>query len=361
MIFVTEYEKIVEKINQVDPIQYGKTRNFIDGAVTYLSPYISRGVISTRQVFDAVIAAGHKPYAIEKFIQELAWRDYWQQIWIVEKSGIDTDLKHAQPLAIKQGMPTNMLSHNTGIVAIDNGIETLYNTGYLHNHVRMYIASIACNVARYRWQTPAQWMYYYLLDADWASNALSWQWVCGANSHKLYYANQENINKYCGTSQQNTFLDIPYDAFEHLEIPAVLDAAAMPEFITPLPQNSAPALNANLPVLIYNFYNLDPNWRSDTPANRILLLEPSVFKKYPVSKNSIDFIIALATQNIPGIKIMVAEFADLQAIAQGEIYYKEHPLNNYSGHEDARTWMTNVKGEFPSFFAFWKKCRKELF
>ena len=78
MIFVTEYEKIVQRINQADPVKYGVSRNYTDGTVTCLSPYISRGVISTRQVLDAVLAIGYEPHKIEKFIQELAWRDYWQ-------------------------------------------------------------------------------------------------------------------------------------------------------------------------------------------------------------------------------------------------------------------------------------------
>ena len=183
-----------------------------------------------------------------------------------------------------------MLSHQTGIAAIDKGLEAFYETGYMHNHLRMYVASLACNIARCHWKAPAKWMYYHLLDADWGSNALSWQWVCGANSHKLYYANQENINKYCHTNQHDTFLDIAYDKFAELEIPDVLNVVAEPGLTTPLPQTNLPALESNQPVLIYNFYNLDPDWRSDLQANRILLLEPSVFEKYPVSKKVLSLL-----------------------------------------------------------------------
>ena len=65
-------------------------------------------------------------------------------------------------------------------------------------------------------------MYYYLLDADWASNSLSWQWVAGSNSNKKYFANQQNINKYCFTNQTDTFLDVDYAEFQKFEIPEVL-------------------------------------------------------------------------------------------------------------------------------------------
>lgn len=361
MTFATSYAKILEKIQLVDPVTYSHSRNFITGAVTYLSPYISRGVITTRQVLDAVLAAGYEPPKIEKFIQELAWREYWQQIWITRQSGIDEDLKYPQPLATKTGIPANILLHQTGIEAIDKGIEAFYETGYLHNHLRMYVASLVCNIGRCHWKIPAQWMYYHLLDADWASNALSWQWVCGANSHKLYYANQENINKYCHTDQHHTFLDIDYDSFPALEIPEVLKTVSTPILTTSLPSTNVPEIVPHLPTLAYNFYNLDPNWRTDILANRILLLEPSVFAKYPVSPRSIEFCLALAKENIPDIKIWVAEFAELKALVTGDIYFKEHPLNNYVGREDSRTGMTEVTGEFPSFFAYWKKCKKELF
>jgi deoxyribodipyrimidine photo-lyase len=360
MTFPTDYAAITARMQQVDPVQYGATRNFLDGAVTRLSPYISRGLISTRQVYETVLEAGYAPQQIEKFTQELAWRDYWQQFWMAHGERINNDLRRQQPLAHREGMPEHIISHRTGIQAIDSGIAEFYETGYLHNHLRMYIASLACNVGKCHWKVPAQWMYYHLLDADWASNALSWQWVCGANSHKLYYANQENINRYCYTQQRGTFLDVSYETLAQLDIPDVLQDVTRPEFITPLPQTPPPDLDPALPTLIHNFYNLDPIWRSDVAANRVLLLEPSVFEKYPISQKSIDFCISLAKENIPHVQLMVGEFAELKRLVNAEIYFKEHPLNVYEGIEDTRTWMTSVCGDFPSFFAFWKKCKKEL-
>jgi len=203
-------------------------------------------------------------------------------------------------------------------------------------------------------------MYYHLVDADWASNALSWQWVCGANSKKKYFANQENVNKYTFTKQTNTFLDTSYEALEKMHVPDLLKTIASPQLVTELPARVVPEIDPQLPTLIYNFYNVDPQWRTAMKANRILLLEPSVFEKYPVSRKSIDFCMALAEANIPDIKIWVGEFSEVQKSVNGKIHFKEHPLNAYSGEEDARTWMTTVEGEFPSFFAFWKKCQKQL-
>jgi deoxyribodipyrimidine photo-lyase len=361
MIFPIPYSEILERIQRVDPIHYARSRNFLDGGVSYLSPYISRGVISTKQVLESVLSSGYEPTAIEKFIQELAWRDYWQQIWINNTTLAE---KHSISQAMDDyriGVPESIVKHQTGIEAIDHGIQQLYQTGYMHNHMRMYVASIACNVSKCHWRHPAQWMYYHLLDADWASNGLSWQWVSGVNSSKQYYANQENINKYCGTQQTGSYLDIAYEAFSRLKIPTELHSIVSIQYDTPLPSTEPAKINPDLPSLVYNFYNLDPNWRADLPANRILLLEPSVFEKHPVSQKSIDFCIKLGRQNIPGIQVWVAEFSELQSATQREIYFKEHPLNNYKGIEDGRTWMSSIKGEYSSFFSFWKRAKKELF
>lgn len=65
--FTTDISEILDNIDKIDPVKYGKTRNYLDGAVTKLSPYISRGVISTKQVAASVLAKGYMPYEIENF------------------------------------------------------------------------------------------------------------------------------------------------------------------------------------------------------------------------------------------------------------------------------------------------------
>lgn len=80
--FPTEFDAILDRIATIDPVGYGKSRNYINGAVSYISPYISRGVISTKFVYLELLKRNYHPSSILKFIQELAWRDYWQQVWI---------------------------------------------------------------------------------------------------------------------------------------------------------------------------------------------------------------------------------------------------------------------------------------
>ena len=360
-LFPSSYKEILRRIDRIDPVKYGKTRNYVNGSVSYLSPYISRGVISTKFVFTHLIERGIHPERMEKFIQELAWRDYWQQVWVHRKDAINSDLKNMQQPVANFAIPKGIIDSKTGVEVIDKAILALYRNGYMHNHMRMYVASVTCNVAQSHWKIPAKWMYYHLLDADWASNALSWQWVAGSNSQKKYYANQDNINKYFFSNQKNTFLDKSYGSIADMDVPDQLLETVDLILETQLPEKKDIMIDESLPTLLYNFYNLDPNWKKDKSVNRILLLEPSHFKQYPVSKNSIDFMLRLSS-NIDGIQIYVGEFEELASTFNlKNIHFKEHPLSShYKGKKEQRDWMFSVQGSFPSFFRFWKQCKKEL-
>jgi len=359
--FPTDIASIQQRIKAIDPVKYAASRNYSNGSVTYLSPYISRGVISTHQVYEHIMTLDIPWQHVEKLIQELAWRDYWQQVWVAKGNEINHDLKHEQSPVSNHGIPENVVLANTGIEAVDDAIQDLYHTGYMHNHMRMYVASICCNIAHSHWLTPAKWMYSHLLDGDQASNHLSWQWVAGAFSNKKYYANQDNINKFFNTSQQNTFLDIAYEAFSELKIPIELSHTISNQLETPLPERKQPLLEKDKTTLLYNYYNLDPRWHRGENLQRILLLEPSFFRENPVSKKCIDFILELS-KNIEGIHIFVGEYHELlKKISKNRLVFKEHPANrHYQGKEEQREWLSGVQGYFPSFFAFWKKCKIAL-
>lgn len=231
----------------------------------------------------------------------------------------------------------------------------------MHNHMRMYVASLCCNIAQSHWLLPAKWLYANLLDGDLASNHLSWQWVAGTFSNKKYYANQDNINKYFYTQQKDTFLDVNYSDFNTIKIPQDLSETATLNLTTSLPDFKNPSLKKDKATLIYNYYNLDPTWYQNKNLQRVLLLEPSIFKKNQVTNKCIDFAINLS-RNIPNIQIFIGEFEELLNYVNSEnIIFKEHPLNNhYVGKQESREWLSSITGYFPSFFSFWKKCKKEL-
>lgn len=356
--FPTDYSSILDRIDSANPVAYGRTRNFVDGHVTYLSPYISRGVISTAFVYHRMLSRGFDRERMEKFVQELTWRDYWQNQWRQHGDGINQDLKHKQQCTGDGNMPTSIIRAQTGIRAIDLAIMQLYETGYMHNHIRMYVAALACNIGRCHWLVPARWMHYHLLDADWASNALSWQWVAGTNSRKRYIANQDNINKYCRTNQRGTFLDKSYEEIAQMPVPDELKERNTPNLVIEFENKTEIRVDHSRPTLLYNLYNLDPNWRKNDHFNRILFFEKAVLEAYPVSTKTLAFAIELS-KNIPGIQVFCGSYEQLKSNTGGNFIFKEHPLNkHYEGVEDARDWIFPVQGNYSSFFSYWKACQK---
>lgn len=359
--FPTDLASIRERIDRIDPILYARTRNHLSGAVTYLSPYISRGVISTRQVLDAVLAKGYALSDIEPFVKELCWRDYFQRVGQVKD--LDQDIRQPQHPVAHRELPVAALNAETGIDAIDHGIHQLYKTGYMHNHVRMYTAMLLCNIGQAHWRQPAQWLYYHLLDGDWASNACSWQWVAGSNSSKKYIANQENINRFTGSTQSGSYLDTSYESLATLEVPSELRDTQPFTPETRLPSASSITVDASKPTFLYNYYNLDPDWHRDVDGNRILLLEPDVFSRYPVSDACVRFMLDLST-NITDMQVFVGSFQLLvESYGLDVVHYKEHPFNSgYDGIEEPREWISDaVEGDYPSFFAYWKQVSKRIY
>lgn len=290
----------------------------------------------------------------------MAWRDFFQNVWKEKGDEIFSDLKQPQENVENHGIPSAILKGETGIIILDEAVKTLYENGYLHNHLRMYLASVCCNIAHCHWSEPAKWLYSNLLDGDLASNHLSWQWVAGSFSSKKYFANQDNLNKYFGGNQKNTFLDVDYSEFDTLKTPNILKETEKFELKTSLDHIERDDF-LNEKTLLFNYYNLDFSWHENEPFQRVLLLEPSFFEKYPVSQKVLNFALDLS-KNISNLKIFVGEFPGLnQIISTGNIYYKEHPTNlHYLGTKENRRSLSTLEGNFPSFFNYWKKIKKEL-
>ena len=177
--------------------EYERTRNFLHGAVTGLSPYITHGIVSLPEVL-ADLAARHPLKVQHKFVFELGWREYFQHVWQARGDGIFSSI-HPGPLpdeAYGDRLPADIREGATGIPVIDMAVRTLYSTGYLHNHARMWLASYVVHVRKVHWRIGADWLYGHLIDGDLASNHLSWQWVAGTGSHKPYLFNADNVARY---------------------------------------------------------------------------------------------------------------------------------------------------------------------
>ena len=126
---------------------------------------------------------------------------------------------HAGPLpdqAYTPDLPADIRQARTGVPAIDTAVRTLYATGTLHNHARMWLASYVVHLRKVHWRAGADWMVAHLLDGDLASNHLSWQWVAGTGSSKPYLFNADNVARYAPAPwhSSGSVIDQGYEALD---------------------------------------------------------------------------------------------------------------------------------------------------
>ena len=179
---------------------YAKSRNYDYGPlkrdnVSMLSKYITHRVISEYDVISQALAK-HSYNSIEKFIQEVFWRIYWKG-WLEHRPSVWNDYYNFDYKNIDVEAFNNAKNSNTNIDCFDSWMEELKNENYLHNHTRMWFASIWIFTLKLPWQLGANLFMKYLHDGDSASNTLSWRWVAGLQTvGKHYVATNENISKY---------------------------------------------------------------------------------------------------------------------------------------------------------------------
>ena len=178
---------------------YARDRNHDTGAgrdnVSTLSPYLRHRLVTEREVVDSVLQR-HSLSASEKFVQEVFWRTYWKG-WLERHP--DTWRRYRRDVADldRSAEYDDAVAGRTGIDAMDAWALELVETGYLHNHTRMWFASIWIFTLGLPWQLGADFFYRNLLDGDAASNTLSWRWVAGLQTRgKTYLATTENISRY---------------------------------------------------------------------------------------------------------------------------------------------------------------------
>ena len=218
-LFPPTREAALARIAAVQPAEYSRSRNALNGAVTQLSPYITHGFISLPEVLEGV-RLHHSVRTQDKFVFELGWREYFRHVWQHRGNGIFKSLHEGllSDEAYTNRIPFDILHASTGVAAIDMAVKTLYATGYLHNHARMWLASYMVHLRKVHWRAGADWMYGHLLDGDLASNHLSWQWVAGTGSHKPYLFNAENVSRYAPSSWHSagSVIDTTYEELDHL-------------------------------------------------------------------------------------------------------------------------------------------------
>jgi hypothetical protein len=218
MMFEASRAKAVDKLNNFvenNLIDYSKLRNFDFGPsnrsnISCLSPYITHGVINELEVIDKSL----KKFSFsknEKFIQEVLWRTYWKgwlelrpNVWsdyLIELDNVRNQFKNNQNYL-------DAIEGKTDIDCFNQWVVELKENNYLHNHTRMWFASIWIFTLELPWQLGAEFFMQHLYDGDAASNTLGWRWVAGVQTQgKHYLASEWNINKFTNNRFQNIKLN----------------------------------------------------------------------------------------------------------------------------------------------------------
>jgi len=211
--FFPTREAALRQLDDFAPLMgqaYASQRNYDHGptkhtSVSLLSPYLRRRLISEQEVVTRAVQT-HGLDGAEKFIQEVFWRGYikgWLErrpaIWASYRQGLTADLEQLQSNGGLRQAVEQAETGRTGIECFDVWVNELTETGYLHNHARMWFASIWIFTLKLPWRIGADFFYRHLLDGDPASNTLSWRWVAGLHTRgKSYEAQAWNIAKFTG-------------------------------------------------------------------------------------------------------------------------------------------------------------------
>ncbi len=263
--------------------------------VSGLSPYIRHRVITEAEVARAVLTQFSANTA-EKFLQEVCWRSYWKA-WLERRPGVWQQYLAALPaaqnrLATEPGLRARFEDAclgKTGIDGFDDWAEELVQTGYLHNHARMWFASIWIFTLGLPWVLGADFFLRHLLDGDPASNTLSWRWVAGIQTPgKTYAARAANIAKYTQGRANPVHQLVPVDRIIPCQAPALPTVEPVPE--------SAP-IQPNLKTgLLVTEDDLSADFLLDRirPEACAILIAPKGRSPLPVSSQVIAFTQALA-------------------------------------------------------------------
>ena len=218
MNFEASRAKALDKLNyfvENNLSEYSKLRNFDYGPdnrsnISCLSPYITHGIINEKEV----IKKSLNKFSFaknEKFIQEVLWRTYWKG-WLELRPSVWTDFL-IELKKIKEDFQNNQNYKNaidgkTNVECFNYWVNELKENNYLHNHTRMWFASIWIFTLNLPWQLGAEFFMQHLYDGDAASNTLGWRWVAGVQTQgKHYLASEWNIKKFTNNRFSNIKLN----------------------------------------------------------------------------------------------------------------------------------------------------------
>ena len=284
MNFETSRSSALNKLNSFienDILNYNSKRNFDFGIknrnnVSCLSPYITHRLITEYETVKKVLLK-HPFQKVDKFIQEIFWRIYWKG-WLELRPKVWSDFTGDLKDINEDDNYKKAINGETQIKCFNDWVKELKENNYLHNHTRMWFASIWIFTLNLPWQKGAEFFIKNLLDGDAASNTLSWRWVAGLQTKgKHYVAQSWNINKFTNNKYQNVKLNE--------KVSPLTDVRDYK--ITPLSLNFEDNFNENL-IVFENELNLENRKLKDYKNIYLILLSNDV-RKIKLEKRVFEF------------------------------------------------------------------------
>ncbi len=284
MNFETSRSSALNKLNSFienDILNYNSKRNFDFGIknrnnVSCLSPYITHRLITEYETVKKVLLK-HPFQKVDKFIQEIFWRIYWKG-WLELRPKVWSDFTGDLKDINEDDNYKKAINGETQIKCFNDWVKELKENNYLHNHTRMWLASIWIFTLNLPWQKGAEFFIKNLLDGDAASNTLSWRWVAGLQTKgKHYVAQSWNINKFTNNKYQNVKLNE--------KVSPLTDVRDYK--ITPLSLNFEDNFNENL-IVFENELNLENRKLKDYKNIYLILLSNDV-RKIKLEKRVFEF------------------------------------------------------------------------
>lgn len=369
-------------LSTFDAKRYSKSRNFVDGNVSHLSPYITHWIITTKECVQAIL----QRYTIkqaEKFLMELLRKEFFMH---VQKTYGNTFTKQAvrkdkTNIPKKSTLPQSLIQWSTHTQRVNTCVDGLSSTWLLHNHQRMRLASRCCHRAKLDRKQCADRTYYHFIDGELSSNHLSRQRVNSTFANKAYFMNEENIQKYRPWSYdldlKGSYDDIAQKLFDKDRKSLYRDEKNMYDTLY-TPRDTLKPYTTSLiqwfsQLRILSPWKLDENllW-DDIPT--LIVLDENFTKHHPRSKKRISFV-QQYTQKYT-IPLVVWSYSQIVSDAiqysnkiildeRRDPFYRETQIH-YTNHEKIkiipydRIYPLDSKDPILKFFKYRNKTTKYL-
>ena len=279
-------QEALKRLNTLDLEAYNRNSNFSNGSVSKLSPYFRHGCLTLKEASDNVcIRFGAQA---EKFVTELARRDYWRRVWYDLGNGIFSDIEDPKVALGDKLMPDFIRQGITGLPCMDGFIRDLTHEGYVHNHARKWFAAYVVHWLKVDWREAADWYENNLLDGDKASNHLSWQWVASLFSSKPYFFNKESLarhtgEKYCATCTVNCPFDASHEMLSGRLFANTAPAKAKERRVI-MPDRAPLSTHRAIAVFVHDEMLSSAHPLMHKPMPKIFVIDEFLYGKWPLKR-----------------------------------------------------------------------------